>query len=723
MKHLLIVILVASLLSGCIAIKNSPTLTSTPTLLPTATLTATFTVTPTSTNTPTPTTTPTSTPTATRTPYPTPTPTPEGMYTSDMGFSLILPPNWEVVDESTDLVIFDSATGTTRLAAGVFSASEITSTEDFISGLCMGIFDENATGTIKKTENITVGDGTSGERSTFSCTITGDSMDGETVMLPKGDNVYVFFALSATGHISNTQRDILNSVYATVNLTTSTIYGLSRAETLLMLGYDPEPEDLDPALVQTNAGDYIGLLYSGLVRLTPDMQVVGDLAEKWTTSSDGLVYTFTLRSGLTFQDGNPLTAEDVRYSWERAADPVTDSPTAVTYLGDIVGFKERHEKQATEISGVKVLDDLTVQVSLVGPVQYFLGKLAYPTSFIVDQASVEAGGEEWMFQPNASGPYALKERVPDERMIFESNDSYYEPALIRYVAYKTDTPGTGLSYYESSEADIIYPYFTEIEEIQDPSHPLHDQLMTGSDLCTSFVMLNNDTSPMEDANVRKALYLAVDKDQMVEQFLNNMYTRADSILPPGMPGYTGFDAADYSAKAARDALTASTYAGKMPTLTLSVAGYAGDTNDWADALIGMWREALGVRVEIEFLDPINYSQAAREGHGHMVTYSWCADYPDPSNFLDILFHSDSDLNMSGYTNLQVDQLLEQARFEPDPATRLSLYNQVETLLLDDYATIPINHSTNYVLVKPRVKGYLITPIGVKLIPYLWLEEP
>jgi oligopeptide transport system substrate-binding protein len=719
MKRLLIVILIASFLAGCGSISAKPTETPTST----ATSTATATITPTPTNTSTPTSTPTNTPTPTRTPYPTPTPTPEGFYTSSMGFSLMMPANWEIEDESSGLVIFNSSTGTTRLAAGTFSSAEFGTTEDFITMLCQSIFDEYATYTINETEEVTFGDGSTATRNLFTCKSGSDTFEGELTVTERGGTVFLFFFTSLSGHIGNSQHDTINTLYSSIDLTPDTIYGLPRAETLLMLGYDPEPEDMDPALGQTSAGDYIGLLYSGLLRLTPDMQVVGDLAESWTTSPDGLVYTFTLRSGLTFQDGSPLTTEDVKYSWERAADPATDSPTSVTYLGDIAGFKDMHENKAEEISGVKVIDDLKLQVTLESPVQYFLGKLAYPTSYIVDKASIEADAKNWMFHPNASGPYGLKERVADERLVFERNDNFHEPALIRYVAYLTDNPGTSLSYYESGQADIVDPYAAEVQEIQDPSHPLHDQLMTGNEMCTTFVMLNNTIPPMEDANVRKALYLAIDKDQLVEQFSNNLYTRTDGILPPGMPGYTEFPSTTYDPQAAKDALAASSYAGKMPTLTLNVSGYAGDTSAWADAMIQMWRDVLGIEVQIEFLDPVMFSQAAREGHGHMVSYGWCADYPDPSNFLDVLFHSGSDLNVSGYTNTEADATLEKARTELDPSTRLTMYNQVETQLLDDYATIPIQNHSAFVLVNPRVKGFVVTPIGVKLIPYLWLEEP
>ncbi len=137
----------------------------------------------------------------------------------------------------------------------------------------------------------------------------------------------------------------------------------------------------------------------------------------------------------------------------------------------------------------------------------------------------------------------------------------------------------------------------------------------------------------------------------------------------------------------------------------------------------MWRENLGIEVKIEFLDPVDFSTAAREGHGHMVLYSWGADYPDPSNFLDLLFHTDSHYNVSGYTNPEVDALLEQARTELDPTKRLDLYHQVETMLLDDHAAIPTNHDTQYQLVNPRVHGYQITNFGINMIRDMWLAEP
>ncbi len=718
MKRLLIFIILLSLLAGCGTAKSTETATAT--LPPAATLTAT--VAATATLTPVPTLTPTSTPLPTRTPYPTPTATPKGFYTSPMGFSLQVPSGWSIDDSNKDLLVVEATDGRLRMVAGGLYAQD--TLDEFITGLCKSWLQNYASYTTDKDEQITLLDQSSAQRVTFTCSgSAGEKMSAQLIFTYRGSKLFLFLALTSTGSFNNNQLAALDSIHASINLTPSVVYGLPRAETLLLLGYDPEPEDLDPAISEGSPGGYLGLLYSGLVRINTDYQIVGDLAEDWVISPDGSVYTFTLRSGLTFQDGSPLSAADVKYSWERAADPANDSPTASTYLGDILGFKERLKGEADEVKGIVVIDERTLQVTLESPVQYFLSKLAYVTSYVVQQKAVEADPKEWMMHPVASGPYSLKELSADEYITFERNEQYYDPPKLRFIAFKTDTPGTNISYYQTGDADVTYPSMTDIKEIQAADNPLHDQLLTDIGMSTNFIMLNNSMPPMDDPNVRLALTLAIDKDKMVEQFLNNLYPRADAILPPGMPGFSEFEPQKFDPTAAREALKASAYANNMPELTMNVHGYAGDTDPYADALIQMWKENLGIKVKVEFLDPQEFTAAAHQDHGHIVLYGWSADYPDPANYLDVLFHSASDMNVSGYTNPQVDALLEKARTEPDPAARLGLYHQAETLLLDDHAAIPIYNSMAYTLVNPRVQGYKITHFGVNIYRSLWLSEP
>ena len=713
-RHIITALVFTLLLAGCSL--GAPQATPTP--QPTSTITPSVTPSPTPTLTPTPTETPTLTPTPTSTFTPTPTPTPRGFYQSNMGFSLILPSGWEIADESPELAIAVSQTGDLLLLMTAVPSQNVEEDIDVLfTDICGGGYETS------NEQEVTLSDNTPAKSLGFTCDSSDSATDdGQLLYAVRGTRLYVFMSI-ALQEPSASLLVQLQNIYSSISLTSTQVFGLPRTGTLLLMGAEPEEEDLDPALTTGSAEGYVGLLYSGLVRLAPDMQILPDLAESWMVSPDGLVYTFTLRANLTFQNGLPLTAEDVKYSWERAADPDTGSTTADSYLGDIVGVTEKLNDEAEEVSGVVVVDERTLQVTLEKPVPYFLAKLTYPTSSVVPQETIEDSPDDWMFDPNASGPYKLLEYRELEAVLFERNDRYYAPPKIQYVAYNLNYYARNISTFEVGDVDILYLGLDERQEVQNPDHALHDQMLTETGMCTTYILLNNSMPPMDDLNFRKALFLAIDRDRFLEVLLENEVPRADTLLPPGMPGYSPFTLPAFDPQAAQDALAASAYAGNVPELTITLGGYAGDQEPGIDLLIEMWNETLGIDVQIEYLDPNGFLSDAHTDHGHMVSTGWCADYPDPSNFLDLLFASDSEFNAAGYTNPEVDALLEAANVAFDPAVRLDLYHQAESLLLDDFSAIPIYNSLSYLLVSERVQGYITAPIGVKLVPYLWLEAP
>jgi oligopeptide transport system substrate-binding protein len=229
---------------------------------------------------------------------------------------------------------------------------------------------------------------------------------------------------------------------------------------------------------------------------------------------------------------------------------------------------------------------------------------------------------------------------------------------------------------------------------------------------------------MDDPNVRRAFSLAVDKDRLVELISDRLDARADTILPPAMPGFTAPAASEaFDPAAARAALQASRYAGSLPEIVINTSGYSGAEDTFMNALIDMWRTNLGVQVKVEYIDPANFAKEVHQQHGQLVDFGWCADYPDPENFLDILFHTGSDFNVAGYSNQVVDSLLEKARVEPDTAQRLAQYHQAETMLLDDFATIPLWHNVTYLLVNPRVLGFVETPMGAGHWDLVSIQNP
>ncbi len=656
-------------------------------------------------------------------PSPTPTATPEGFYTSNtIGISLIMPDHWKIDEETkTEVVLVNGQTETYFYA---LTASESKEKALPVTDQAQSLADTEFSGStivIGEPFELTLADEVKAQA--VDMVFPGRGFTLRLLYTNTGVRGYLFFYIAPTDQLTDLEEQ-LNSILQTVRLFTPSPLGLSQEKTLFLLGSDPEPQELDPATATTSAQDYVGYLFSGLVRLSPQLQIQPDLAESWTISPDGVVYTFVLRPGLSFSSGKPITAQIVKDSWERTADPEVKSTTAATYLGDILGLKDKLDGKANQIAGLKVIDERTLEVTLDGPKPYFLAKLAYPTAYIYNVAQAAADPEGWMWKPDASGPYTLKEYKESESLLLEQNKNYPTPPAIPSVAFNLNPGGSAISLYEEGSLDILYLGTDAAERVRRTDDPLHAEWQSTTMLCTSMVQVNNTLPPMDDPNVRKAFALAVDRDTYIERLTNNLDIPAVSVLPPAMPGFTPENQADaFDPEAAKKALQQSGYANNLPPITLNAMGYGDSEREDVAALVEMWRAALGVEVQVEYLEPSKFTESARQLHGQLVWYGWCADYPDPENFLDVLYHTDSNFNVAGYTNPELDTLLEQARVELDPTKRLGLYQQAEHILLSDYATIPVMHNVYDVLVKPRIQGFVLSPMHTAFIGLLNLVSP
>ena len=211
------------------------------------------------------------------------------------------------------------------------------------------------------------------------------------------------------------------------------VNGVNRSQALFLSGGEStNPRDHDPA-TEHDSGDK--RVFSGLVSFDTSLTLIPDLAESWDLSNDGRIYTFHLRTNARFHDGRSLVAQDVIYSWERAAKPSTQSDTVLTYLGDIVGVAEMHAGKADHITGLKAVDDHTLQVTIDAPKPYFLFKLTMPVAFMLDQKNVESG-TEWYRTPNGTGPYKLTRWDSFQVMVYDANPDFYlgPPSIPQIVA-------------------------------------------------------------------------------------------------------------------------------------------------------------------------------------------------------------------------------------------------------------------------------------------------
>lgn len=483
-----------------------------------------------------------------------------------------------------------------------------------------------------------------------------------------------------------------------------------------------EPATLDPALCQdANSASYIVEIFSGLVTLDSNLNVVADIAESYEISPDGTIYTFHLRDDVTFHDGKAVTASDFKYSIERAADPETGSPVAEAYLGDIVGVKEKVRGEAEEVTGVRVVDEQTLEITINAPKAYFLSKLTYPTAFVVDEENV-ASGPNWWRHPNGTGPFKLGQWQAEQELTLERNEHFYRGvASLASVTFRFT--GNPMRMYERGEIDITPVGTADIERVLDPTNPLNRELVSVPELSVLYVGFNTAVPPFDDEKVRQAFCHAVDKDKIVQILLKDIVTPAYGILPPGMPGYNQeLKGLSYDVAKAQQLLAQSSYHDGLPPIVLSVPGGCAGASSLEIAIASMWQENLGTNITIETVEWETFLDDLREGRFQAYEVVWLADYPDPEDFLDLLFHSDSVENHTSYSNSDVDRLLEAARVETDFDARLAIYQEVEQIIVDDAPWLPLYFGRSYFLVQPYVKGFSPAPMVIPYLKDVWIQR-
>ena len=490
-----------------------------------------------------------------------------------------------------------------------------------------------------------------------------------------------------------------------------------------------DPPTLDPHLTSdTTSAGIVVELFSGLVALDSDLRLVPDIAERWEVSDDGKTYTFHLRENAKFHDGKRIAAQDFKWSMERAAHPDTASPVADTYLNDIVGVGAVLEGEKTDISGITVIDETTLRIEIDAPKAYFLAKMTYPTAYVLDRENVEAGGRTWTDAPNGSGPFRLKEYRIGERIVLERNEHFYrEPAHLDSIAMNL-AGGQSMAMYENDEIDITGVGLFDLDRVLDPNEELNAELVVAPpDFSISYVGFNATQPPFDDPKFRQALNHAVDKNLIATEVLSELVKPAFGILPPGFPGYnpelTGLQ---HDPELAKRLLEESQYAdpATRPRIVITVPGTGGTIGLDLEVVIEMWNQTLGIDVEIQQVEWATYLQDLDQNKFQAYAgLGWQADYPDPQDFLDILFHTESSLNHGLYSNPEVDAILEEARTETDVNRRVELYHQAEDMIVKDAAWLPLWYDgERHVLIKSHVNDYRITPMTVPKLKEVQLTD-
>ena len=491
------------------------------------------------------------------------------------------------------------------------------------------------------------------------------------------------------------------------------VLGFATAQGTLNLSTNEDWETLDPAFASgVQTGAMVAKLYDGLMRYDYETtDVVPNLAESVDANEDATVFTFTLHEGVKFHDGSTLTANDVKYSIERVLDPATASPlTWVFEDAGIVGAEAFVNGEAAEVSGIEVLDERTVRITLEAPYAMFLYHLAMPAAHIVSEAvtSQLADGEDLSGNPVGTGPFMLADRLRDSSLTLRAFDDYFAGRpKIDGVNYRIITdPLIAWNEYLAGNLDVTgIPSALFLDVVNDPQYA--DQITATPQLAVFYFALNQRIPELQDVRVRRAIAMAVDRQAIVDGPYNGTDQLANAPIPPGLAGYDDtIEAIPYDPEGARALLAE---AGYPDGFTLDIWSTRAEVTVAVSELIQFFLSEVGIQANINQVDFGTLIDGAINGRAPAFYLSWFADYADAYNFLHPLYVA-SGANRYGYTNDRVTELLAEAATKADLADRVPLYQEAQRIIVEDVPVFYVRYPVSYTVVRPGVQGVLSHPI-------------
>ena len=517
--------------------------------------------------------------------------------------------------------------------------------------------------------------------------------------------------------------------------------------------YGSNPETLDPALNSAvDGGNTIITVFETLLIINENNEAVPGQAESWTTSEDGLTWTFTMRDGLKWSDGTDLNAKDFEYSFKRMADPDTAAPYAETCLGMIDGFEEAAGfpdadgnptvEPNLDALNVKASDDgKTLTIVLAYPCSYFDKIVAFAAMSPVQKATVEANGDAWCTSPDTyvcNGPFMITEWTPSERIVLTKNPNYvggWDSSKIvseSITLLLLEDSSASFAAYNSGEAQLI-------KDVPTDEIPSLTKAEDGGDfyvdtiLGTYYVSMNLQRDAFKEAKVRKALALSIDRDYVANTIMQGTYSAASNIVGPGIVDENGYfyDNANGGSPYIADDYEANLAEAKK---LLEEAGYPNgegyptieySTNDagyhvpLAEYLQQAWSD-LGITLTISKMEWSSFTAARRAGEYDVARNGWVMDYNDPSNMLD-LFCSGNGNNDGKYSNPEFDAAIEASRVA-DVSEHFAQLHKAEDILMEDTGCLPIAYYNDYWLQSPALKGTWHSPYGYWYLQYGYIEE-
>jgi len=477
----------------------------------------------------------------------------------------------------------------------------------------------------------------------------------------------------------------------------------------------------DPAMVdpitfsELIAGDVIGNVYEGFTAIDENGEVVPALAESWEAHDDNLGFTFNLREGVKFHSGRDFTANDVKYTLEQLLAPGSKAGINARYLDRIVGADAVKDGTTTDLEGVKVIDDHTVEVRFSEP------DVLFPiySIWFMDSGIVEEHGEDWATKASAgTGPFAFEAWNRGQDVKLSAHEDYWggAPAIDGVDFLIVPSDDTAISMFEAGELDLIY--VSSVPEgrriLKDPQ--FEEVLLKVPAAQIQYLGMNQTQyEPFKDPKVREAICITMDRDGMVSGLYGGAAFPLYGQITPGVAGYNP-DVAPiaHDPERAKELLAEAGYPNGEGLPPLKIATTA-PNKDTAAYFASTYKNVLGIPVEVETVERATHIKAMNAGEVPFFHWGWTAGYPDALYFLSQVWYGPSVYNRSRWQNDEFDQLIEQAQTEPDNEARYDLYHEAEQVLLDDWGTCPTTVRMQIAAVQPYVEGAHLTPF--RFLPF------
>ncbi len=515
------------------------------------------------------------------------------------------------------------------------------------------------------------------------------------------------------------------------NTTSETTGGNFASELTVQFG--AQPDTMDPALNSAaDASSIILHMFEGLTTMDSNATPVPGQAEKWDVSADGLVYTFTLRDGLKWSDGQPLTSKDFLYAWNRAIDPETAAD--YEYMYDVIkGYSEGQ-------LAISAPDDKTFVVELIAPTPYFLELISNGVFYPVRQDIVEANGEKWATQVSTyvgNGAYTMTEWVESSYIMAAKNPNYWNAGAVATEKIRfllMDDDNAVLAAFQNGEAAFVETMPNdEIDAWRDkPEFNLEGQLGT------YYISYNAAKAPLDNPKVRKALTLAIDREFITKQIGKAGQVPAGAFVPIGLTDadstkefravgeYYDASAAGYEANVeeAKKLLAEAGYPNGEGFPNIEYLFNVGTGHQAiAEALQNMWKTNLGINVSLSSQEWATFLNTRKNGEYFIARNGWLGDYNDPITFLDMWVTGGGN-NDAQWSNAEYDELIKKIKTSTDKNERYALMHQAEDLMFSDeeFLLCPIYYYVDIFLMNPKLKGGYSTPTGHKYLMYATLEQ-